>query len=149
MPTGLRSLPRTSTWDDSTWRSLPGERPATRATCRPRHSPALSTSIRATSCRRKGLPAGSPSGATSAAARAIEAAERLAEASLLAGDLAAVVRTCRFGLELDRYQDALWRMLIAARERGGDAGAATRDRREYALVLEALGVAVDGAGAIS
>jgi DNA-binding SARP family transcriptional activator len=82
-------------------------------------------------------------------ARAIEAAERLAEVSLLADDLATAVRACRFGLELDRYQDALWRMLIAARDRGGDAGAATRDRREYALVLETLGVAADGAAAIS
>jgi hypothetical protein len=50
------------------------------------------------------------------------------------------VRACRFGLELDRYQDALWRMLIEARDRAGDTGAATRDRREYALVLEGLGV---------
>jgi DNA-binding SARP family transcriptional activator len=82
-------------------------------------------------------------------ARAIEAAERLAEESLLAGDLATVVRACRFGLELDRYQDALWRLLIAARERAGEAGAATRDRREYALVLETLGVPQDVAGAVS
>ncbi|HYN47264.1 MAG TPA: winged helix-turn-helix domain-containing protein, partial [Candidatus Nanopelagicales bacterium] len=76
-------------------------------------------------------------------ARAIEAAERLASEALLAGDLPTVVRACRFGLEHDRYQDALWRMLIAARERGGEAGAASRDRREYAQVLETLGVAVD------
>jgi DNA-binding SARP family transcriptional activator len=81
--------------------------------------------------------------------RAIEAAERLAEVSLLADDLATTVRACRFGLELDRYQDALWRMLIAARDRGGDAGAATRERREYALVLKTLGVTADGAAAIS
>ena len=33
-------------------------------------------------------------------------------------------------------------MLILARERAGEAGAASRDRREYALVLEALGVEV-------
>ena len=76
-------------------------------------------------------------------ARAIEAAERLAEEALLVGDLPAVVRACRFGLELDRYQDALWRMLISARERGGEAGAASRDRREYALVLETLDVPAD------
>jgi DNA-binding SARP family transcriptional activator len=80
-------------------------------------------------------------------ARAIEAAERLAEESLLAGDLPTVVRACRFGLEHDRYQDGLWRLLIAARERGGEAGAASRDRRDYAQVLEALGVAVDGSEA--
>ncbi len=80
--------------------------------------------------------------------RTIEAAGALAEEALLAGDLQAVVRACRFGLELDRYQDALWRMLILARERGGETGAASRDRREYALVLETLGVsAVDASPA--
>ena len=78
--------------------------------------------------------------------RAVEAAQGLAEEALLAGDHATVVRACRFGLELDRYQDAFWRMLIQARERAGDAGAASRDRREYALVLEALGVVSTGAG---
>jgi DNA-binding SARP family transcriptional activator len=78
-------------------------------------------------------------------ARAVEAAQGLAEEALLARDHATVVRACRFGLELDRYQDAFWRMLILARERAGDAGAASRDRREYALVLEALGVATPGA----
>ncbi len=56
------------------------------------------------------------------------------------GDLGAVVRACRPGLAIDRYQDSLWRMLIDARERAGDAGAATRDRREYAAVLDTLGV---------
>ena len=76
--------------------------------------------------------------------RAVEAAQGLAEEALPAGDHATVVRACRFGLELDRYQDAFWRMLIQARERAGDAGAASRDRREYALVLEALGVATTG-----
>lgn len=75
-------------------------------------------------------------------AKAIEAAQGLAEEALLVADHATVVRACRFGLELDRYQDAFWRMLILARERAGEAGAASRDRREYALVLEALGVEV-------
>jgi len=73
-------------------------------------------------------------------AKALEAAEGLASEALLTGDLAACVRACHFGLALDRYQDALWRLLIAARERAGEAGAASRDRREYALVLETLGV---------
>ncbi len=77
--------------------------------------------------------------------RVVEAARGLAEEALLAGDHAMVVRACRFGLELDRYQDAFWRMLILARERAGEASAASRDRREYALVLEALGVAATGA----
>jgi len=73
-------------------------------------------------------------------AKAIEAALGLAEESMLGADYATTVRACRFGLELDRYQDALWRMLIDARDRAGDAGAATRDRRAYASVLEGLGV---------
>ena len=73
-------------------------------------------------------------------ARAVEAAEGLAADALLAGDTATAIRACRFGLEIDRCQDSLWRMLISARERAGEAGAASRDRREYALVLEALGV---------
>jgi DNA-binding SARP family transcriptional activator len=73
-------------------------------------------------------------------AKAIEAAIGLAEEAMLGADYATAVRACRFGLELDRYQDALWRMLIDARDRAGDAGAATRDRREYASVLEGLGV---------
>jgi DNA-binding SARP family transcriptional activator len=76
-------------------------------------------------------------------AKALEAAEGFASEALLTGDLAACVRACHFGLALDRYQDALWRLLIAARERAGEAGAASRDRREYALVLRALGVGAD------
>jgi DNA-binding SARP family transcriptional activator len=72
---------------------------------------------------------------------AVEAARGLAEEALLAGDSVTAVRACRFGLELDRYQDALWRILIEAREQAGDAGAASRDRREYAAILEGLGVA--------
>jgi DNA-binding SARP family transcriptional activator len=72
--------------------------------------------------------------------QALEAAQGMAEEAMLAGDFALAVRACRIGLGLDRYQDALWRILIQARERAGDAGAAARDRREYATVLEGLGV---------
>lgn len=73
-------------------------------------------------------------------AKALEAAEGLASEALLTDDLVTCIRACHFGLALDRYQDSLWRLLIAARERAGDAGAASRDRREYTLVLQALGV---------
>ena len=71
---------------------------------------------------------------------AVEAAGELASESMLAGDFGTAVRACRFGLEIDRYQDSLWRMLIEARDRAGDTGAASRDRREYAAILEGLGV---------
>jgi hypothetical protein len=73
---------------------------------------------------------------------AVEAAEGLATESMLAADYATAVHACRVGLELDRYQDSLWRILIEARDRAGDTGAATRDRREYAAILEGLGVGV-------
>jgi DNA-binding SARP family transcriptional activator len=71
---------------------------------------------------------------------AVEAAEGLATESMLVADYATAARACRLGLELDRYQDSLWRILIEARDRAGDASAATRDRREYAAILEGLGV---------
>ena len=71
---------------------------------------------------------------------AVEAAEGLATESMLVADYATAVRACRLGLEIDRYQDSLWRILIEARDRAGDASAATRDRREYAAILEGLGV---------
>lgn len=73
-------------------------------------------------------------------AEAVEAAVGIAEEALLGGDHAAAIRACRFGLGLDRYQDALWRILIEAHERAGDPGAAVRERREYAVVLGALGL---------
>jgi DNA-binding SARP family transcriptional activator len=72
---------------------------------------------------------------------AVEAAGELASESVLAADYGTAVRACRSGLEIDRYQDSLWRMLIEARDRAGDTGAASRDRREYAAILEGLGVA--------
>jgi DNA-binding SARP family transcriptional activator len=73
-------------------------------------------------------------------AGAVEAARALAEDALAMGDARAVVWACRAGLAIDRYQDSLWRLLIDAREQAGDAGAATRDRLEYAAVLDGLGV---------
>jgi DNA-binding SARP family transcriptional activator len=73
-------------------------------------------------------------------AGAVEAARAIAEEAMAAGDLEAAVRACHSGLAIDRYQDSLWRLLIDARERAGEAGAATRDRREYAAVLDGLGV---------
>ncbi len=74
---------------------------------------------------------------------AVEAATVLAEAALAAADLDAAIRVCRRGLELDRFHDPLWRVLIAARDQAGDPGAASRDRREYASILEGLGLSPD------
>jgi DNA-binding SARP family transcriptional activator/tetratricopeptide (TPR) repeat protein len=71
---------------------------------------------------------------------AVEAATFVAEAALGSGDLEEAIRVCRRGLELDRFHDPLWRVLIGARDQAGDAGAASRDRREYASILEGLGL---------
>jgi DNA-binding SARP family transcriptional activator len=71
---------------------------------------------------------------------AVEAATIVAEDALATGDLEAAIQVCRRGLELDRFHDPLWRVLIASREMAGDAGAASRDRREYASILEGLGL---------
>ncbi len=73
---------------------------------------------------------------------AIEASVALAAGLLAVGDLAGAVHACHAGLALDRFHDPLWRLLIVARERAGDTGAASRDRREYAAVLAGLGVSV-------
>ncbi|HUG30917.1 MAG TPA: BTAD domain-containing putative transcriptional regulator [Candidatus Limnocylindria bacterium] len=71
---------------------------------------------------------------------AVEAATIVAEDAFVTGDLDEAIRVCRRGLELDRFHDPLWRVLIAARDQAGDAGAASRDRREYASILEGLGL---------
>jgi len=73
-------------------------------------------------------------------AQAVEAAQTIAQEALLDGELDQAVDACRAGLELDRYHDPLWRSLIQARDRAGDPGAASRDRRDYAAVLADLGV---------
>jgi DNA-binding SARP family transcriptional activator len=73
-------------------------------------------------------------------AEVVEVARGLAEAALLADDPATAIRACRIGLGHDRYHDPLWRLLIEARDRAGDVGAASRDRREYQGMLAALGL---------
>ncbi|HEY4228269.1 MAG TPA: BTAD domain-containing putative transcriptional regulator, partial [Candidatus Limnocylindrales bacterium] len=71
---------------------------------------------------------------------AVEAATIVADDASGSGDLDEAIRVCRRGLELDRFHDPLWRVLIAARDQAGDSGAASRDRREYASILEGLGL---------
>lgn len=73
-------------------------------------------------------------------AGALEAAQGLAELHLKLGDPAAAANACATGLWVDRLHDPLWKLLIEARERAGDPGAASRARRDYARVLEELGL---------
>ena len=73
-------------------------------------------------------------------AGALEAAQGMAELLLKRGDPAAAARACSTGLWIDRLHDPLWKLLIEARERAGDRVAASRARRDYARVLEELGL---------
>jgi DNA-binding SARP family transcriptional activator len=70
----------------------------------------------------------------------VEAATWVAEQALLDGDPQTAIEVCQRGLEIDRFHDPLWRILIAARDQAGDPGAAGRDRLEYEAVLAGLGV---------
>jgi DNA-binding SARP family transcriptional activator len=73
-------------------------------------------------------------------AAALEAAQGLAELLLKQGDPEAAANACATGLWVDRLHDPLWKLLIAARELAGDPVAASRARRDYARVLEELGL---------
>ncbi|HXN58761.1 MAG TPA: BTAD domain-containing putative transcriptional regulator [Candidatus Angelobacter sp.] len=73
-------------------------------------------------------------------AGALEASQGLAELLLKRGDSAAAASACSTGLWIDRLHDPLWKLLIQARERAGDRVAASRARRDYARVLEELGL---------
>ena len=73
-------------------------------------------------------------------AGALEAAQGLAENLLKRGDPAGAAQACGTGLWIDRLHDPLWKLLIEARERAGDPVAASRARRDYARVLDELGI---------
>lgn len=72
--------------------------------------------------------------------QAVEAAQSLAQLRLARADAEGAAAACALGLRADRYHDPLWRLLIEARERAGDRGAARRARSDYESVLQELGV---------
>lgn len=67
------------------------------------------------------------------------AARAMAELLLDTDQPAGAARVCQRGLEIDPYQDALWRMLISAHERVPNPLAAARARGRYEEVLLGLG----------
>ncbi len=79
----------------------------------------------------------------SLAADATEVALTVADQALGLGyfDVAAIA--CARGLEIDRYHDGLWRLLVDAQARGGDVAAATRTQDRYHEVLRELGLDAD------
>lgn len=72
--------------------------------------------------------------------RAATACARLTELRLAVGELQATIDAARRGIAIDPFSDALWRALITASSRTGDAAAAARARRDYAEVLSGLGL---------
>jgi DNA-binding SARP family transcriptional activator len=71
--------------------------------------------------------------------RAADVAGALAEAELLLDRPGEAVEAARRGLELDRYRDRSWQLLIAAHREAGSTAAAERAQREYERVIRALG----------
>jgi DNA-binding SARP family transcriptional activator len=71
---------------------------------------------------------------------AVDGFQALAELLVERGDAARAARVCTTGLQIERYHDPLWRLLIAARDSAGDQGAARAARLGYDRMLEELGV---------
>ena len=71
---------------------------------------------------------------------AADVAARLAGMALEDGDAEAACAAAERGLRVDRYRDDLWRRLVDAHRARGDQASAARAERDYALVLEELGV---------
>jgi DNA-binding SARP family transcriptional activator len=71
---------------------------------------------------------------------AADAAQSAAELRLDAGDVGSAVTICERGLQIDRYRDGLWRLLIRCCEVDGNPAAAARAQREYEAVLAELGL---------
>lgn len=68
-----------------------------------------------------------------------DAAARLSAIRRNSGDLSGAAEAARRGLEVDRFRDDLWRLLIDAAERSGHRAEAGKARQSYAEVLEELG----------
>ncbi len=75
---------------------------------------------------------------------AARAAEDLARSCLAMEDPVAAVETCRRGLQLDRYSDELWRMLIDSHERAADHLSAGQARLGYEKALTDLNLVTRG-----
>ncbi|WP_198539346.1 BTAD domain-containing putative transcriptional regulator [Streptomyces graminilatus] len=70
--------------------------------------------------------------------RAADVAGALAEAELALGRPAEASEAARRSLELDRYRDRSWQLLVAAHREAGSTAAAERAQREYERVIRTL-----------
>jgi DNA-binding SARP family transcriptional activator len=71
---------------------------------------------------------------------AVRAAQMVADGQLLAGDMDAAARAGERGIEIDRFDDRLWRTLITVYRRSGDRAALCRATERYAEAMSALGL---------
>ena len=71
---------------------------------------------------------------------AADVAQSLAELELQAGEVVAAVSAAERGLQIDRYRDGLWRLLVAAHQAADDRVAASRARQGYDATLAELGL---------
>ncbi|MFJ5548501.1 BTAD domain-containing putative transcriptional regulator [Streptomyces sp. NPDC093225] len=71
-------------------------------------------------------------------AQAVRAAHVLAEVELGRDRAAAAVTAASFALSVDPFQDAVWRLLVAAHLRAGDPVAARHAERRHARILATL-----------
>ncbi len=72
--------------------------------------------------------------------RAAEAGARLAQELVRQRRLTTAIEVCERGLEIDRFNDRIWQLLINAHEMNGDPASATVARRRYTTVLGELGI---------
>ncbi|WP_328667501.1 winged helix-turn-helix domain-containing protein [Streptomyces sp. NBC_00322] len=72
--------------------------------------------------------------------QAVRVAHALAEVELGRNRAAAAVAAAAHALSLDPFQDAVWRLLIAAHRQAGDPVAARHAERRHAQMLDTLGV---------
>jgi DNA-binding SARP family transcriptional activator len=70
----------------------------------------------------------------------LSGAQQVATLLMLRAKPSAAAQVCTAGLRIDRYDDALWRLLIRARQQAGDKVAANRAESDYRLMLSELGV---------
>jgi DNA-binding SARP family transcriptional activator len=75
---------------------------------------------------------------------ASEASQLLAEVLLDLGEPAEAAGVAAWGLSVDRYCDGLWKVMIAAHDRGSNQAAGARTRSDYRRVLAELGVGPTG-----
>ncbi|MCB5168501.1 winged helix-turn-helix domain-containing protein [Streptomyces bambusae] len=75
--------------------------------------------------------------------QAVQAAHTLAVVELSRGQAESAVTAASHALSLDPFQDAVWRLLIAAHRRAGDPVAARHAERRHARMLDTLGVLHD------